>query len=122
VTGSVANIVHLGGNPDFKFIEQDVTEFSLSGCAGPLRLAFLPPRPARLIYLEIPIKNPQSRLIGHAIKPSDWPRTRAPGFLLASTSEIYGDPLVHPPARGLLGQCQHHWSRAVVYDEAKRFR
>jgi len=118
VTGSVANIVHLGGNPNFKFIEQDVTEFLFLDV--PVHYVWHFASPASPIdYLEIPIKTLKVGSLG-THKALGLAKNKGARFLLASTSEIYGDPLVHPQREDYWGNVNTIGPRGC-YDEAKRF-
>jgi len=118
VTGSVANIVHLGGNPDFKFIEQDVTEFLFLDV--PVHYVWHFASPASPIdYLELPIQTLKVGSLG-THKALGLAKNKNARFLLASTSEIYGDPLVHPQTEEYWGNVNSIGPRGC-YDEAKRF-
>jgi dTDP-glucose 4,6-dehydratase len=118
VTGTVDNIAHLAGNPRFKFLQQDVTEF-----------IFLPDRvdyvwhfasPASPIdYLELPIQTLKVGSLG-THKALGLAKHKGARFLIASTSEIYGDPLVHPQPEEYWGHVNPIGPRGC-YDEAKRF-
>ncbi len=118
VTGSVQNIDHLSGNPNFRFICQDVTEF-----------LFLPGRvdyvwhfasPASPIdYLELPIQTLKVGSLG-THKALGLARDKGARFLITSTSEIYGDPLVHPQPESYWGNVNTIGPRGC-YDESKRF-
>jgi dTDP-glucose 4,6-dehydratase len=118
VTGSVDNIAHLGGNPDFKFIQQDVTEFIF--LVAPVHYVWHFASPASPVdYLELPIQTLKVGSLGthKALGLAKGKRAR---FLLASTSEIYGDPLVHPQPEEYWGNVNTIGLRGC-YDEAKRF-
>ena len=118
VTGSVDNISHLGGNPDFKFIQQDVTEFIF--LHGPVNYVWHFASPASPIdYLELPIQTLKVGSLG-THKALGLAKNKSARFLLASTSEIYGDPLVHPQAEDYWGNVNSIGPRGC-YDEAKRF-
>src|SRR6202165_2801916 len=94
VTGSVDNISHLGGNRDFKFIQQDVTEFIF--LQEPVNYVWHFASPASPIdYLESPIQTLKVGSLG-THKALGLAKEKGARFLLASTSETYGDPLVHP--------------------------
>ncbi len=109
---SVENIAHLAGNQDFKFIEQDVTEFLFLD--GPVDYVWHFASPASPVdYLELPIQTLKVGSLG-THKALGLAKHKSARFLLASTSEIYGDPLVHPQTGGLLGQRQHHWAARVL--------
>src|SRR6266478_3085825 len=118
VTGAVDNISHLGGNGRFKFIQQDVTEFIF--LHGPVDYVWHFASPASPIdYLELPIQTLKVGSLGthKALGLAHHKRAR---FLLASTSEIYGDPLVHPQTEDYWGNVNPIGPRGC-YDEAKRF-
>ena len=118
VTGSVDNIAHLGGNPKFKFIEQDVTEFIFLDM--PVNYVWHFASPASPIdYLELPIQTLKVGSLG-THKALGLAKLKGARFLLASTSEIYGDPLVHPQTEDYWGNVNTRGPRGC-YDEAKRF-
>src|SRR6476661_863078 len=118
VTGTVNNISHLGGNPNFKFIQQDVTEFLF--LEGPVNYVWHFASPASPIdYLEIPIQTLKVGSLG-THKALGLARNKGARFLLASTSEIYGDPLVHPQTEEYWGNVNTIGPRGC-YDESKRF-
>jgi dTDP-glucose 4,6-dehydratase len=118
VTGSVENIAHLAGHPRFKFIQQDVTEFLFLD--GPVHFIWHFASPASPIdYLEIPIKTLKVGSLGtHKALGLAW--HKGARFLLASTSEVYGDPLVHPQTEDYWGNVNTIGPRGC-YDESKRF-
>jgi dTDP-glucose 4,6-dehydratase len=118
VTGSVDNISHLGGNRNFRFIQQDVTEFIF--LEGPVNYVWHFASPASPIdYLELPIQTLKVGSLG-THKALGLAKTKNARFLLASTSEIYGDPLVHPQTEDYWGNVNPIGPRGC-YDEAKRF-
>jgi len=118
VTGSVDNISHLGGNPKFKFIQQDVTEFIFLDL--PVNYVWHFASPASPIdYLELPIQTLKVGSLG-THKALGLAKNKKARFLLASTSEIYGDPLVHPQTEEYWGNVNPIGPRGC-YDEAKRF-
>ena len=118
VTGTVDNISHLGGNPMFKFIEQDVTEFIF--LQAPVNYVWHFASPASPIdYLELPIQTLKVGSLG-THKALGLAKVKGARFLLASTSEIYGDPLVHPQTEDYWGNVNPVGPRGC-YDEAKRF-
>jgi dTDP-glucose 4,6-dehydratase len=118
VTGSVENVVHLAGRPDFRFIQQDVTEFLF--LAGPVDYVWHFASPASPVdYLELPIQTLKVGSLG-THKALGLARHKGARFLLASTSEIYGDPLVHPQREDYWGNVNAIGPRGC-YDEAKRF-
>ncbi|MBC8001508.1 MAG: SDR family oxidoreductase [Opitutaceae bacterium] len=118
VTGSVDNISHLGGNPAFKFIQQDVTEFIFLD--HPVDYVWHFASPASPIdYLELPIQTLKVGSLG-THKALGLAKNKKARFLIASTSEIYGDPLVHPQPEEYWGNVNTIGPRGC-YDEAKRF-
>jgi dTDP-glucose 4,6-dehydratase len=118
VTGSVNNIAHLGGNPAFKFIEQDVTEFIFLDV--PVNYVWHFASPASPVdYRELPIQTLKVGSLG-THKALGLAKNKGARFLLASTSEIYGDPLVHPQTEDYWGNVNPIGPRGC-YDEAKRF-
>src|SRR5580765_3251282 len=118
VTGAVDNISHLAGNKNFKFIEQDVTEYLFLD--GPVHYVWHFASPASPIdYLELPIQTLKVGSLG-THKALGLAKGKKARFLLASTSEIYGDPLVHPQTEDYWGNVNTIGPRGC-YDEAKRF-
>jgi dTDP-glucose 4,6-dehydratase len=118
VTGSVDNISHLGGNSSFRFIQQDVTEFIFLDI--PVHYVWHFASPASPIdYLELPIQTLKVGSLG-THKALGLAKNKQARFLLASTSEIYGDPLVHPQPEEYWGNVNPIGPRGC-YDEAKRF-
>lgn len=118
ITGSPDNIAHLLGNPKFSFAKHDVTTFMY--VAGPLDGVLHFASPASPIdYLELPI---QTLKVGSLGTHTALGLAKAKGarFLLASTSEVYGDPQVHPQTEDYWGHVNPVGPRGV-YDEAKRF-
>jgi dTDP-glucose 4,6-dehydratase len=118
VTGSVDNIAHLGGNANFKFIQQDVTEFLFLDMAVDYVWHFASPA-SPIDYLELPIQTLKVGSLG-THKALGLAKHKQARFLLASTSEIYGDPLVHPQPETYWGNVNTIGPRGC-YDEAKRF-
>ncbi len=118
VTGSVDNINHLGGNKNFRFVEQDVTEFIF--LESPVNYVWHFASPASPIdYLKIPIQTMKVGSLG-THKALGLAKLKKARFLVASTSEIYGDPLVHPQTEDYWGNVSTIGPRGC-YDEAKRF-
>jgi dTDP-glucose 4,6-dehydratase len=118
ITGSIENIAHLRSHLDFEFIRQDVTEYI--EVPGPVDYIFHFASPASPIdYLELPIQTLKVGALGthRALGLAKAKRAR---FLIASTSEVYGDPLVHPQPESYWGNVNPIGPRGV-YDEAKRF-
>ena len=118
VTGSVANLNHLAGNKNFRFIQQDVTEFIFLD--GPVDYVWHFASPASPIdYLKIPIQTLKVSSLG-THKALGLAKNKGARFFIASTSEIYGDPLVHPQPEEYWGNVNTIGPRGC-YDEAKRF-
>ena len=118
VTGTVDNIAHLAGNPDFRFIQQDVTEFIF--LEGPVEYIWHFASPASPVdYAELPIQTLKVGSLG-THKALGLAKQKGAHFLLASTSEVYGDPLVHPQSEDYWGNVNPIGPRGC-YDEAKRF-
>ena len=118
VTGARANIRHLLGNPRFRLIEQDVLEPLQvpEPLDGVLHLA----SPASPVdYLRLPVETLLVGSIG-TLRLLDLARAHGARFLLASTSEVYGDPEVHPQPESYWGNVNPIGPRSV-YDESKRF-
>ena len=118
VTGSVDNIAHLGGNKNFKFVEQDVTEFIFLDVPVDYIWHFASPA-SPIDYLELPIQTLKVGSLG-THKALGLALQKKARFLIASTSEIYGDPLVHPQPEEYWGNVNTIGPRGC-YDEAKRF-
>jgi len=117
-TGSLENIAHIGRGPEFEFRNHDVVEhitvdeavdvvYHLAAIASPID------------YLRLPLHSLKVGSYGthHALGLAKYKRAR---FLLASTSEVYGDPLVHPQPESYWGNVNPVGPRGV-YDEAKRY-
>ena len=117
LTGNIANIEHLHGE-NFKFIKHDVTEYIY--IAGEIDYVLHFASPASPIdYLQLPIQTMKVGALG-THKALGLTLSKNATFLLASTSEIYGDPLVHPQGEEYWGNVNPVGPRGV-YDEAKRF-
>ena len=118
ITGRKANIAHLEGNPSFRFLRHDVSQpFDVE---EPVDFVLHFASPASPIdYLELPI---QTLKVGSLGTHNTLGLARAHGarYLLASTSEVYGDPLIHPQPESYWGNVNPVGPRGV-YDEAKRF-
>lgn len=118
ITGNVANIEHLSGNPHYRFIKHDVTEYIY--LPGEINYIFHFASPASPIdYLELPIQTLKVGALG-THKVLGLARAKKAVFLIASTSEVYGDPTVHPQQESYWGNVNPVGPRGV-YDEAKRF-
>jgi dTDP-glucose 4,6-dehydratase len=117
-TGHTRNISHLAGHKRFQFIQHDVTEYIYveGKLDAILHLASLP---SPVDYLREPIKTLKVGALG-THKALGLARVHKATFLLASTSEVYGDPLVHPQPESYWGNVNPIGPRGV-YDESKRF-
>jgi dTDP-glucose 4,6-dehydratase len=117
-TGDMDNISHLTGNDKFHFIKHNVTEYVHVN--GPLDNILHFASPASPIdYMEMPIQTLKVGSLG-THKALGLTKGKKARFLLASTSEVYGDPLVHPQSEDYYGNVSPIGPRGV-YDEAKRF-
>jgi dTDP-glucose 4,6-dehydratase len=117
LTGDVANIAHLAGS-DFRFIKHDVTNYIYLD--GPLDYILHFASPASpLDYLRVPIQTLKVGSLG-THNTLGLAKAKKARLLLASTSEVYGDPLVHPQREDYWGNVNPVGPRGV-YDEAKRF-
>ena len=118
ITGNVANIEHLSGHEEFHFIKQDISEYIY--LPGPVDYVFHFASPASPFdYLEYPIQTLKVGALG-THKCLGLARSKGATLVLASTSEVYGDPLVHPQPETYWGNVNPIGPRGV-YDEAKRF-
>ncbi len=118
VTGSPDNIAHLVGHPAFQFLRHDVSDFTY--VAGPLDYVLHFASPASPVdYLKLPIQTLKVGALG-THNGLGLAKAKGARFLLASTSEVYGDPLVHPQRESYWGNVNPVGLRGV-YDEAKRF-
>ena len=118
LTGSVANIEHHDSAENFRFIKQDVSEFIF--ISGPVDYVFHFASPASPIdYLKHPIPTMKVGALG-THKTLGLAKDKGASFFLASTSEVYGDPLVNPQPETYWGNVNPIGPRGV-YDEAKRF-
>ena len=118
LTGNPANLAHLAGEPRFDLVEQDVTQpFTVAGAVDGVAHLASPASPKD--YLQYPIETLD---VGSAGTRRLLELARAAGarFLLASTSECYGDPLVHPQVESYWGNVNPVGPRSC-YDESKRF-
>ena len=118
ITGNVANIEHLAGNKNYKFICHDVTDFIY--IPGKVDYVWHFASPASPIdYLRIPIPTLKVGSLG-THNALGLAKDKSAAFILASTSECYGDPLIHPQTEDYWGNVNPIGPRGV-YDEAKRF-
>ena len=118
VTGSPDNIAHLTGRAEYEFVRHNISNFTY--VAGPLDGVLHFASPASPIdYLEHPIPTLKVGALG-THNALGIAKAKGARFFLASTSEVYGDPLVHPQPEGYWGNVNPIGPRGV-YDEAKRF-
>lgn len=118
ITGSTDNIAHLIDNPKFRFVHYDVTEYLyLDGAVDFVFHLASPASPADFTTKAIQISKVNAMGTHKALGLA---RAKGARFFLASTSEVYGDPLVHPQTEDYLGNVNPIGVRGV-YDEAKRF-
>ncbi len=118
LTGDLRNIEHLFGNEKFSFVLYDVTQFI--HVPGEINFVFHFASPASPIdYLQLPIQTLKVGALG-THKALGLSKEKKATFLLASTSEVYGDPDVHPQKESYWGNVNPVGPRGV-YDEAKRF-
>ncbi len=118
LTGSPNNIAHLHGHPRFELIEHDVTGFIEVEGAVDFVLHFASPA-SPIDYLRLPIQTLKVGALG-THNALGLTKSKDACFLLASTSEVYGDPLEHPQKETYWGNVNPTGLRGV-YDEAKRF-
>ncbi|HCX89651.1 MAG: NAD-dependent dehydratase [Deltaproteobacteria bacterium CG12_big_fil_rev_8_21_14_0_65_43_10] len=118
ITGNMDNIAHLFGNDNFKFIKHDVTEYIYVEGELDFILHFASPA-SPIDYLKLPIQTLKVGSLG-THKALGLAKAKKATFLLASTSECYGDPLAHPQSEDYWGNVNPVGPRGV-YDEAKRF-
>lgn len=118
ITGSTRNIAHLAGRDDFLFIKHNVTNYIY--IEGPLDAVLHFASPASPIdYIQLPIQTLKVGSLG-TLNALGLARAKGARFMLASTSEVYGDPLEHPQKESYHGNVDPVGPRSV-YDEAKRF-
>lgn len=118
ITGNIKNVEHLFGNPDFVFVQHDVTNYV--HVPGDLHYILHFASPASPIdYLKIPIQTLKVGALG-THKILGLARAKGARVLVASTSEVYGDPQVHPQQESYWGHVNPVGPRGC-YDEAKRF-
>ena len=118
ITGDTENIAHLVGNSKFSFINYDVTNYLFVN--GTIDYIFHFASPASPIdYLKLPIQTLKVGSLG-THKALGLAKAKGARFFIASTSEVYGDPLIHPQTESYWGNVNPVGPRGV-YDEAKRF-
>jgi dTDP-glucose 4,6-dehydratase len=118
VTGDTQNISHLAGNEKFRFIDHDVSAYI--AVDGPVHHVLHFASPASPIdYLKLPIQTLKVGSLG-THNALGLAKAKGARFLIASTSEVYGDPLIHPQKESYWGNVNPIGLRGV-YDEAKRF-
>ncbi|MDT0631211.1 UDP-glucuronic acid decarboxylase family protein [Rubrivirga litoralis] len=118
ITGNPDNIAHLIGNPGFEFVKHDVSTFIYVAGEVDNVLHFASPA-SPIDYLKLPIQTLKVGSLG-THNALGLAKAKDARFLLASTSEVYGDPQVHPQPETYWGHVNPVGSRGV-YDEAKRF-
>ncbi|MDA3861120.1 MAG: SDR family oxidoreductase [Melioribacteraceae bacterium] len=118
LTGNIKNIEHLFENKNFQFIKHDVTDFIHVSGSVDYVLHFASPA-SPIDYLQLPIQTLKVGSLG-THKALGLAKEKNARFLLASTSEVYGDPKVHPQSEDYWGNVNPIGPRGV-YDEAKRF-
>jgi dTDP-glucose 4,6-dehydratase len=118
ITGAVVNLKHLENNKNFRFIRTDVTQYI--HVAGPVERVFHFASPASpLDFPRFPVHILKVGALG-TLNALGLSNAKGARLLLASTSEIYGDPQVHPQTEGYWGNVNPIGDRSM-YDEAKRF-
>ena len=118
VTGNVANIEHLIGRTGFRFLHHDVSDYIWVPGEVDAVLHFASPA-SPVDYLELPIQTLKVGSLG-THNALGLARVKGARFMIASTSEVYGDPTVHPQPESYWGNVNPIGPRGV-YDEAKRF-
>jgi dTDP-glucose 4,6-dehydratase len=118
ITGNTDNIAHLSGNENFSFIKHDVTNYIFIPGKVDYILHFASPA-SPVDYLQLPIQTLKVGSLG-THKALGLAKEKRARFLLASTSEVYGDPDIHPQPEEYWGNVNPIGPRGV-YDEAKRF-
>lgn len=123
ITGHIRNIQHLAGREDFRFIKHNVSDYIFVD--GPLDAVMhfaspaSPSKTAPTGYLQLPIQTLKVGALG-TLNALGLAKAKGARFILASTSEVYGDPLEHPQKETYWGHVDPVGVRSV-YDEAKRF-
>ncbi len=118
ITGNINNIAHLSGNEDFSFVKHDITNYIFLPGRIDYILHFASPA-SPIDYLKLPIQTLKVGYLG-THKVLGLAKEKKSRMLLASTSEVYGDPNVHPQTEDYWGNVNPIGPRGV-YDEAKRF-
>lgn len=118
ITGTTDNIAHLAGNPNFQFVEHNVTNYIYIKDEIDAILHFASPA-SPVDYLELPIQTLKVGSLG-THNALGLAMAKGARILLASTSEVYGDPQIHPQTEDYWGHVNPIGPRGV-YDEAKRF-
>ncbi|MCZ2127218.1 MAG: SDR family oxidoreductase [Anaerolineales bacterium] len=123
ITGNPDNIAHLAGNERFQFIKCDISNYIFAPGKVDAILHFASPASpnpqSKAGYFNLPIQTMKAGALG-TLNCLGIARREGSRFLLASTSEIYGDPEIHPQVESYVGNVDPIGERAV-YDEAKRF-
>jgi len=120
ITGSVQNIKNALENPSFHFIEHDIVTFDYSSIQSPVDIVFHLASPASPIqYKKHPLETLEVNSVGTR-QALDFATEKNAAFVYASTSEVYGDPLVHPQVEWYWGNVNPNGVRSC-YDEGKRF-
>lgn len=118
ITGNIKNIGHLAGNDNFSFVKHDITNYIFLPGKVDYILHFASPA-SPIDYLKLPIQTLKVGSLG-THKALGLAKEKNARFLLASTSEVYGDPAIHPQPESYWGNVNPIGPRGV-YDEAKRF-
>ena len=123
ITGSIRNIQHLAGRDDFRFVKHNIADYIYID--GPIDVVMnfaspaSPSKTAPTGYLQLPIQTLKVGALG-TLNALGVAKKYGARFMLASTSEVYGDPLEHPQKESYWGHVDPVGPRSV-YDEAKRF-
>jgi dTDP-glucose 4,6-dehydratase len=118
ITGALRNVEHHQDNPNFQFLNQDISvPFTVEGEVDWVLNFASPASP--IDYLKLPLETLKVGAYG-THNALDLAKAKGAKYMLASTSEVYGDPLVHPQPESYWGNVNPNGPRSV-YDEAKRF-